>query len=597
MSDSSPSTKDALPSANLFFPVLNMHWVEGVLNGTYPMPKFRPGDRVRLADDDSCSELDQASQVSASGSSSPVLPEEDADQRGSHVAGGCAEGYLSSCEYPPLIAVRSGLGMQYKICGKTGAATLPTDFNVLSPTSEVSGSLTQPSRVDDAMFDVDTASQECLDALNQLQEEGHKKDSENGTGVESWVKGDSHLDCASTNTTEPDKLETSCKTEDAMTSSETDRSQNINIYEEDLCDDVEVSIDEMVDRNLDFDDPNCVCICLSDMVAGVAMKVRENTLKTLTKTPGSLVKNEMKYPYQKETNPWMVRTFDKKLHAALLRLLDELECLEEVKSHPKRGYGCVDIPSRMYVTINHSIEDVGSLWIAEIKTLKLVQDFLTDMVAHELKCFLPKHRSDHDSIEAMNSIGNMYGLSHRIIFFVQHLMSLFPDASKQYFKKVHASGRRHTAIALERWGGLQGLLNIHENDTIMDALVSCIHSFAFSIFYVKEDRDAIAGIKELHLSEPESTVLKRIWLGMIPLYLVKPIFSVNKVVPRRYDHSPIPLDAKHIEDDNSDIDYDHEYVNIKTDDLNVEDNVPNVEKNVPNIDNDVPNVIKLYTKK
>ncbi|MCJ1282703.1 hypothetical protein MMC26_002028 [Xylographa opegraphella] len=175
-------------------------------------------------------------------------------------------------------------------------------------------------------------------------------------------------------------------------------------------------------------DNDSVCICVSDMVARVAKEARANFLASLAEVLRYLVKEDIDFSYQKETNPWIVQLFDKWLHKAFEHILIDLECLDEVTTKPTYGSGHRHINCRMSDLVEEHIENVGNSLLAEVKATILVKHFTSDMVNFERGTIAwPQHGTKHKSIVSVNQHCRLYGgLSGRISLFLLNLGLLVP---------------------------------------------------------------------------------------------------------------------------------------------------------------------------
>ncbi|MCJ1391271.1 hypothetical protein MMC18_004134 [Xylographa bjoerkii] len=536
MSDTSSSTEEALPSANDSVPVIDIDWIEKILDGTYDLPKFQMGDEVCVVNNDSTiQKLYHDLQLSRLHSSRPVNPEAEVDERD-------AESIDDS-----------------EADGEGPASSLGDDQweDVVHPLPHVEGE--SPVQLNRPVADEPSITPSgSRNAKEDRQPHIPEDNDVAATDNQGILKENSHVTRTPMVATGSDILDARLATEHTVTLSEVSGSQHNDNCKDSLHKDTEYPTcgeEDVIERSEDND---WVCICVSDKVARVAKEARKDTLVKLTSSLGFLAKGETDFPYQKETNPWMVQLFDERLRKSFQRILDGLECLEEVKRQPKRGHGHPHINSRMSDIIKEHIEDIGDILVGEIEAMLLVKDFLTDMINQEPGTTAwPWHGTEQESMAAVNRNSRKAGgLSQRVLLFLNHLIRFFPqDTMSMYARDVsptlRVEGRydqKFTDLPFERWGGLETLLDIHENDAVMHALATCIYAFAFNSVYLNIDRGLEAEFDEVHLTETESAIVKGIWLGEEPARGRNLFFLMPPSTYGGDDRSPESSGHEHAED-------------------------------------------------
>ncbi|MCJ1397183.1 hypothetical protein MMC11_000375 [Xylographa trunciseda] len=599
MADAPSSAEETLPVAESYVPIIDIDWIERILDGTHKLPMFQMGDEVCVVDDGLDRVFDHGLKPSSLDSPRLEHLEDDLDERKCNTTYQRIEDTYCKCELAPLFCYETGKYVSETknflmghVHTELGPMTIYRCFlrqielqkNALTATHEGRESPSEARHFTDVDGNIAVAGVESNDATHQAamteNNEDRDPDAEGAASSisddqwvdvlhllppregESQTKLDSPVDAEpsvalsesvllekdhgthtseniDTTTTEdqvgpeedcnisptpkginnPDGLDTDPTAHITVMSSEVGEGQDKQSCGDSLYADSDVG--RVVERSEDND---WVCICVSDKVARVAKEARENALADLTKVLHFLVVDETDFPYQKETNPWMVQLLDERLHEAFQDILDELECLEEVKRLPKRGHFHPHINSGMSNIIRKHIDDIGDFLIAEVRVMMLVKDFLSDMVSHEMGTIAwPPHGTKQETIATVNRHNRTCGgLSQRVLFFMNHVAQFFPQHTMSQSQKrdlgpsLRIDGiyaQKFVSLPLERWGGLDSLLDIHENDAVMYTLVACIYSFANNKVYANIDEDSMAGFEDIDLSDDESKIVKGIWLG------------------------------------------------------------------------------------
>ncbi|MCJ1385878.1 hypothetical protein MMC17_009002 [Xylographa soralifera] len=617
MADTPSAIDEALRLTESFVPVIDIDWIEGVLDGTIDLPKFQMGDEVCVVDHTPDQEYDSCPDHSSVGLPPPVHPERNADERLRHVTHEDIINSYCSCEVAPSFSYRMG---------KPVTAWPPqVDFSISRSICTDCESCTEARHSADPDHSIAGAYHKSKDAMYQLAEAVNNQDCEHDTEVpasttsdDQWKdvfpllqleegetqmklnrsadakaspipstlgpskedhgsrtleeigatvmddqlgpEEDSGATRATRGTTNLKELVPGHATEIASTPNEVGAGRDKETCGDSLHTDTSGPTpgeDGLIEMSEDND---WVCICVSDKVARVAKKAREDVLVNLTKVLGFLVKDETDFPYQKETNPWMVQLFDERLHKAFQRILVDLECLEEVNMKPKHGHGHPHINSRMSKIIKDHIENIGKCLVAEVEAMMLVKDFLADMVDHELGIIAsPKRGTNHEFIAAMNRHFKVCGgLNERFLSFLGYLLRLSPQERMSLPKRNVGPGRRieghyyqrFVELPMERWGGLESLLDIHENDAVMNALATSIYRIAVSGAYLNIGSAAAAGFGEVCLSEVVAGVKLRIWLGEEEIATYSPADIRTYIT---YHHPVVSFRHRQVEDTLQDV--------------------------------------------
>ncbi|MCJ1322491.1 hypothetical protein MMC15_007840 [Xylographa vitiligo] len=609
MADTLSAIYEAIRLTESFVPLIDIAWIEGVLDGTISLPEFQMGEEVGVVTHDPNEELGGSPDHSSVGLPTRVHSECDADERLPHPTHEDGINSYCNCQVTPFLSdevgryrgeahgdhvsienvetehrhVHTELGPMTRIeClrrpivlfGKPVGvnSSAQVGFSIPKSISRGAESCIESTDVADLDHNITGASLEGKDATHQLAEADNNKESEPNTegpastiSDDQWeyvshilpleeVESQTKLDCtvdtersvipsvsglleedqeqripehigATTiyNHANPDEavvaIFSSPETEATITSSEVGEGQ----YTQSLGDSIHSDTSAPTGLINMADDNDWVCICVSSKVARVAKEAREMVLAHLTKVLGFIVKDETDFPYQKETNPWMIRLFDERLLKALQHILDDLECLEEVLTKPKHGHGHPHINSRMSGIIEEHIHNIGDILVAEVEAVILVKDFLTDMVDHELGTIAWAERNTkHKFIAVVNQHTRQSGgLNLRMIWFLSYLQRLSPHEKMSLPKRNVGPGRRieghyyqrFVELPLERWGGLESLLDIHEDDAVMNALAYSVYGVAVCGAYLNVGPAARFGFGRINLSETGARVKLSIWFG------------------------------------------------------------------------------------
>ncbi|MCJ1416956.1 hypothetical protein MMC32_003295 [Xylographa parallela] len=523
MSGTPPVTDQTLWLTEPSVPVIDINWIEGVLDGTISLPKFQMGDGVCVVDHVSDEELGHGPQLSLAEVPTSVRHERGAGERERHTAYEDIIDTFGSCVIPPLLSTSTinkllETGNSEECESNTECPATPTsdeqweDVCHLLPLKQG-----QSQSKPDCLVDTKAS---IIPSVSGPSKHDHGSRTPGKIGATPWhdqlgPEDDNDLTCATMGTTNRNGTVPGPTTEMTSTSSEVSTDGDEERRGKSIHADTSGPT-RLIGMSEDID---WVCICVSDKVARVAKEAREKYLADLTEVLGFLAKGEREFPYQKETNPWMVQLFDERLREAFQRILDDLKCLEEVKRKPKH----LHINSRMSDIIKERIDDLGESLVTEVEALMLVKDFLTDMVDHELGTTgLSQRGTKHDFIPATKRYRRPSGgLNVLCLNFVSYLMSLPPQHKMSLPKKNLGPGlriegiyyQRFTELPLERWGGLETLLDIHENDAVMNALARSVFRIVASGAYLSIDPATEAEIDEVRLSEVEAAAMLDIWLG------------------------------------------------------------------------------------
>ncbi|MCJ1282704.1 hypothetical protein MMC26_002029 [Xylographa opegraphella] len=113
-----------------------------------------------------------------------------------------------------------------------------------------------------------------------------------------------------------------------------------------------------------------------------------------------------------------------------------------------------------------------------------------------------------------------------------------------------------TETPLDRWGGLESLLDIHETDAVMQSLVRLVHSFAANSMYLNiDDSDAaeFGELPRLPLLDGEDTAVERVWLGERPTASWNAPSATQFTARASCDCSPGPTTDRQVEDTPQDL--------------------------------------------
>ena len=265
------------------------------------------------------------------------------------------------------------------------------------------------------------------------------------------------------------------------------------------------------------------CICVSVEVARIATEAREQILEDLTKVLGFIVDGETDFPYRQESNPWMVKSFDERLGKAFQHIVDDLQCLDEATTKPKHGHRHTHINNRISDIIKAHIDNIGLSLVAEVEAMILVNDFLSDMVQHELRTTAwPPRGTTAETIAALNRESRQHGgLNPRLFHSLSYLQSMAPRQKMSLPKRDVGPGLRIEGLysqfsvehPLGRWGGLDSRLDIHESDAVMDALARSVYGIAVCGAYLGNGPAVRATFGEVRLSDMEARSRLGVWFG------------------------------------------------------------------------------------
>lgn len=271
------------------------------------------------------------------------------------------------------------------------------------------------------------------------------------------------------------------------------------------------------------DDLDPGCLCASDAVINIILRQREAAMHKLDAALGMVQEDEPQSLSRQYSLSVTGRLLDKHISECLELL--ETDLAKETANNP-RGEQAEHISAEMRIIMEYHIEQALEETNRELQSLTITKIFLEMMIYHEY--FASEQSSSVTFVEYIRGLRwsdrSTVGLKKRFEVLLNHMvlsgLSDVPDNTVEYFFRNTSPSnlggkysKEGLELPLERWGSLESLLHIRENDRIMSYLVNFI-LWLTSTYAVTEDPTLVTPLlRDIELSAEEQGVLSKIWLG------------------------------------------------------------------------------------
>jgi len=271
------------------------------------------------------------------------------------------------------------------------------------------------------------------------------------------------------------------------------------------------------------DDLDPVCLCASDAVINIILRQREAAMHKLDAALGMVQEDEPQSLSRQYSLSVTGRLLDKHISECLELL--ETDLAKETANNT-RGEQAEHISAEMRIIMEYHIEQALEETNRELQSLTITKIFLEMMIYHEY--FASEQSSSVTFVEYIRGLRwsdrSTVGLKKRFEVLLNHMvlsgLSDVPDNTVEYFFRNTSPSnlggkysKEGLELPLERWGSLESLLHIRENDRIMSYLVNFI-LWLTSTYAITEDPTLVTPLlRDIELSAEEQEVLSKIWLG------------------------------------------------------------------------------------
>ena len=271
------------------------------------------------------------------------------------------------------------------------------------------------------------------------------------------------------------------------------------------------------------DDLDPGCLCASIAVIDIILRERESAMHRVEAFLGKVHKDGPQSLSTQYSMSWIGKSLDR--HTTEDLELLETDLAEKAARNP-RGEHSEHPDAEMEVIMEYHILK-GTLEIfREVQRITIVKELLEMMLYHE---YLASEQSSSSTFseyitELRWSDSSTIGLQKRFENLLNHRAISGhrnkPDNTVgHYFRKTSPTnvGGKYSEegleMPLERWGGLESLLHIREEERIMQYLVNSILWLSATYVVTKHPIRSTELLTDIELSAEEREIVEKIWQG------------------------------------------------------------------------------------